>query len=78
MPIALIVQLLTVLGPPAITLIDGLITKWSTNGAVTPEEWALLSAALKVSASDHMKAQLTAAGIDPTSPQGLIMLGLAK
>ena len=78
MPIALIVQLLTVLGPPAITLIDGLITKWSTNANVTPEEWAALSASLKLGASDHMRAQLTAAGIDPASPQGLIMLGLAK
>jgi hypothetical protein len=37
-----------------------------------------LSASLKQSAKDHMTAQLTAAGIDPNSPQGQALLALAK
>lgn len=78
MSAALILQLLTTFGPPAITLIDGLITKAQTNGTVTPDEWAALSASLKLNAADHMKAQLLAAGIDPASPQGVAMLALTK
>ena len=78
MPASLIVQLLATFGPPAVNAIDTLITKWQTNGVVTAEEWAALSASLKQSASDRMKAQLVAAGIDPASPQGQALLALAK
>jgi hypothetical protein len=78
MPIALILQLLTTFGPPAVTLIDGLITKWQTSGVVTPEEWAAISASLKLSATDHMTSQLKAAGIDLSSPQAVALLALTK
>ena len=78
MPAALIVQLLATFGPSAITLIDSLITKWQTNGIVTAEEWAALSAALKLTATDHMKAQLVLAGIDLTDPHAVALLNLVK
>lgn len=78
MPAALIIQLLATFGPSAVTLIDTLISKWQTSGSVTPDEWAALSAGLKLSAQDHMKASLVAAGIDPASSQGVALLALAK
>lgn len=76
MPVALIITLLTTLGPPAVQLITALIAKWETNGAVTSAEWSTLSAALAQTAKDRMKLQLTAAGIDPSSPQGVALLAL--
>lgn len=76
MPAALIIQLLTTFGPPAITLIEGLITKFEAKGDVTAAEWADLSASLKLTARDHMLAKLKDAGIDPASPQGIAMLTL--
>ena len=78
MPIALIVQLLTTFGPGAVQLITSLIAKWETNGTVTAAEWATLTASLTQTAQSRMLAQLTAAGIDPASPQGVAMLALAK
>jgi len=78
MPAALIIQLIATFGPAAVTLIDTLITKYQTNGVVTADEWATLSASLKLSAADHMKAQLLAAGIDPSSPQAVALLALSK
>lgn len=78
MPAALIAQLIIALGPSAIGLIDTLIAKWSANGTVSADEWATLSASLKLSANDHMKAQLTAAGIDLTSPNAVALLALTK
>ena len=78
MPPIIIAQLIAQLGPPAITLIDGLITKWQNNGVVTPEEWAALSASLKLSASDQMAKQLTAAGIPLTDPHAVALLALTK
>ena len=78
MPPIIIAQLITQLGPPAITLIDSLITKWSNSGVVTPEEWAALSALLKTSASDHMTKQLQAAGIALDDPHAVALLALTK
>lgn len=76
MPVALIIPLLTTFGPPAIALITALITKWETNGSVTSAEWLTLSAALTQTAKDRMTLQLIAAGIAPTSPQGIALLAL--
>jgi hypothetical protein len=78
MPVALVISLLTTFGPSAVQLITSLISKWETNGSVTAAEWAALTVSLTQTAQDRMKAQLVAAGIDPTSPQGLAMLALAK
>jgi uncharacterized membrane protein YebE (DUF533 family) len=78
MSAALILSLLATYGPSAIQLIDTLIAQAQAGGIVTTAEWATLSAALKLSASDHAKAQLTAAGIDPASPQGIAFLALVK
>ncbi|MDE2107301.1 MAG: hypothetical protein KGL39_59435 [Patescibacteria group bacterium] len=78
MPATLIVQLLAAFGPAAVQLIDQLITLWSTNATVTPEQWAALSASLKLSAADHMKAQLTAAGIALDDPHAVALLKLVS
>jgi hypothetical protein len=78
MPAALIVQLLVAFGPSAVSLIDSLIAKWSANADVTPAEWTTLSASLKLTATDHMKAQLTAAGIALDDPHAVALLALVK
>jgi hypothetical protein len=78
MPVTLIISLLSTFGPSAVTLITSLIAKWETNGTVTAAEWATLTASLSQTAQQHMQAQLTTAGIDPTSAQGVAMLALAK
>lgn len=78
MPVTLILTLLATYGPSAIALIDSLIKKWETNGTVTADEWGTLSASLKLSAADHMTAQLTAAGIDLTDPHAVALLALVQ
>lgn len=78
MPAALIAQLIIALGPSAISLITGLISKWETGTPVTATEWSSMTTAISQTASDRMKAQLITAGIDPASPQGVAMLALAK
>jgi sensor domain CHASE-containing protein len=78
MPVSLIITLLTTFGPSAVQLITSLINKWETNGTVTAAEWATLSASLTQTAKDRMKLQLTAAGIDPASPQGVALLALVQ
>lgn len=78
MPVQLILSLLAQFGPSAVKLIDSLIAKWQTNGTVTPDEWAALKTALNQTASDRMKLQLVAAGIDPSSPQGIALLALVQ
>lgn len=78
MPAALIAQLIITLGPSALSLVTGLIAKWETNTPVTSTEWASMTAATTQTAADRMKANLIASGIDPTSPQGIAMLALAK
>lgn len=70
--------LLEKFGPPAVGLIEFLIKKFETGGAVTSDEWAAQQAALKLTAADVMLAQLKSAGIDPASPQGVAMLALTK
>lgn len=78
MPVTLIVQLLATFGPSAVALIDKLIAKWETNGAVTAQEWAELRQLATQSAKDRMTAQLQAAGIDPASAQGQALLAAAS
>lgn len=49
------------------------------NGAdATAADWATLTAMANQTAYDRMLAQLKAANIDPTSPQGLAFLALTK
>lgn len=78
MPAQLIVQLLATFGPSAVNLVDTLITQWKSNADVTPEQWSALSASLKQTAQDRMKAQLVSAGVDLNSPAAQAMLLLAK
>jgi len=78
MPITLIVQLLTTFGPSAVSLISTLIASWESNATITAAQWATLTASLNQTAHDKMLAQLTAAGIDSASPQGVAMLALVK
>ena len=78
MPVALIVQLLTTFGPSAVQLIDVLIAKWQTNGAVTPEEWAALRSSAQQTAKDRMAIAIAKAGIDANSPQGQSLLNAAS
>lgn len=81
MPIALLIPLITALAPlgvQAFTLISGLITKWQTGGAVTPEEWSSLSGSLKLTAADHAAAAVKAAGLDPADPKVAAFLTLTK
>lgn len=76
MSATLIAQLLAAFGPSAVQLIDTLIAKVQANGDVTPEEWAALSAQLKQSASDVMKARIAAAGLDLNDPKVKALLAL--
>ena len=78
MPVQLIVQLLTLLGPDAYKLIRTLIDKWTTNGIVTAIEWDSLIADISKSSQDHMRAQLVKAGIALDSPQAVALLALTK
>lgn len=70
MEVAEIVQLLTTFGPPAITLIDGLIAKAEARGTVSLAEWTTLSASVRTTAKDEMNKVLSGAGVDPSSTQG--------
>ena len=78
MPNKLAIQLLAVFGPPAIDGIGKLIAAWESNGTVTAAQWEALTASLRQSAADHMKAQLAAAGIPLDDPHAVALLGLAK
>lgn len=76
MPISLVITLLETFGPSAINLITQLIATWEANGVITSAQWASLTANLNQTAADRAKLQLTAAGIDPASAQGLAFLAL--
>jgi hypothetical protein len=78
MEAAAIIDLLEEFGPPAINLVTTLIQKAEAKGTVSLAEWTTLTAAINLTAADHMTAMLKAAGIDPASPQGQAMLGAAK
>lgn len=78
MPIAAILALIQEFGPSAVDLVTFLISKFETNGAVSSAEWAAQITALKRTASDEMTDRLKAAGIDPTSPQGVALLAATK
>ncbi len=74
----LIAQLLATFGPPAVTLIDGLIKKVEAKGDVSSDEWTTLSSDVRQTAKDRMLVVLKAANIDPTSPQGVALLAAAS
>lgn len=78
MPATAIISLLVTYGPTAINLITTLIQTAEGNGNVTAAQWAALTAQLNQTAQDRMLLALKAAGIDPTSAQGVAMLALAK
>lgn len=78
MSAALIAQLLATFGPSAVQLIDQLIVKIETKGDVTVDEWKTMRVAAQQTAKDRMLLQLQAAGIDPTSAQGVAMLAAAS
>lgn len=78
MSAALIAQLLATFGPSAVQLIDQLIVKISTRGDVTADEWSKMRTSAMQTAKDRMLGQLTAAGIDPASPQGVALLAAAS
>lgn len=78
MEIAEILQLLNTFGPPAITLVDGLIKKAETGGTVSSTEWATISADVRVTSKDVMLKALTQVGIDPSSQQGIALLAAAS
>ena len=59
-----------------IPFVEFLISKINTGGTVTPEEWAALKAMANVTARDELLTRLKAAGIDPSSPQGVALLAL--
>lgn len=73
-----IIGLIEEFGPPAINLVEMLITKAEAKQSVSLVEWQAQQAALTQTAADRMKINLAAAGIDPASPQGAAMLALAK
>lgn len=73
-----IATLLETFGPPAIGLIDNLITKIETKGNVTAAEWATISADVRQTGKDRMLKVLQTANIDPASSQGLALLAAAS
>jgi len=75
MDAALIVQLIIQVGWP---LASKLIDKIQTGQDVTPADWEVLKGLASQTAQDHMKAQLTAAGIALDSPQAIALLNLTK
>lgn len=78
MPAALIVQLITVLGPGALELITALINKWENNQNITAAEWAALIADAKLSAEDVMKQRIQAAGIALDDPKAVALINQVK
>ena len=56
---------------------EKVVQKATSGSNPTLADFAELRAMDAQTASDRMKAQLTAAGIDLTSPQGISMLALA-
>lgn len=73
-----IIGLIEEFGPPAINLVEMLITKAEAKQTVSLADWQAQKNNLSLTAADRMKSRLIAAGIDPASPQGVQMLALAK
>lgn len=71
---AAIAALIDALGPPAITLIDGLIVKIETKGDVSAAEWAAMRASGSTTPRDHMTKMLQQAGVALDSEQGKALL----
>ena len=60
-----------------VPFVEKLIDKWSKGTPVTVAEFAELKALANQNAHDIALKRLVAAGIDPASDQGKILLGLA-
>ena len=78
MPVALIIQLVTALGPSAINLVTQLFATWDNSNTVTADQWKALIASTETSSKDAMAGALTSAGIDPASDAGKALLTLAS
>lgn len=57
---------------------EALFQKWTSGATPTQADFDQLRAMINTNATAIMTAQLKAAGIDPTSAQGLAMLALVK
>lgn len=74
--LSIILEIVKDEAPEVISLVTGLVQMIEKQGTVSLAEWVALIASLNVKAKTLAKAQLTAAGIDPTSPQGIAFLAL--
>lgn len=72
---AMIAQLIIQVGWP---MAQAIWNKAQSGANATQADWDQLTAMAKQTAADRMRLQLVAAGIDPTSPQGLAMMALAS
>lgn len=70
--------LIPIIAEYGIPLAESLFTKWTSGKPPTLQDFADLKALAAVTAKDEMTAQLTAAGISLTSPQGVAMLALVS
>ena len=76
---SLIIQLITTLGPSAVSLITQLITAAENNQNVTAAQWSAMIAGIEASnASVEMAKALQAAGIAPTDPRYIALVGATK
>lgn len=71
-----IISLLITFGPKGVDLAETIWKKWAAKTPPGPQDFADLRALLQQSATDKMKAQLTAAGIALDSPQAIALLAL--
>jgi hypothetical protein len=78
MPAAAIIALIVQYGPGAIALVQSLITSAENNQVVTAAQFNKLIQDASQSAKQLATVQLIAAGIDPTSTQGIAFLALVK
>lgn len=70
-----IAQLILTYGIPAAEAIYNMV---ASSTPPTAADWANLKALTSQTAKDRTLKQLAAAGIDPTSPQGMAMLALVS
>lgn len=72
---AIIAQLIVTIGVPAT---QKLIEKWSNGAPVSLAEFAEVRSIAEQTATDRMKAQLVAAGIELDSAPAKALLGLTE
>jgi hypothetical protein len=76
---AIIIQLIATYGPSAINLITQLIALAESNTTVTSSQWAtLISSIATTTAQTEMAKELAAAGIAPTDPRYIALVGATK